>query len=124
MSVDYLDCDNPQCVENFPDDGEFGWCAGDCQSVFCEGCMDTVERVFEDGRCDCGDPPDAHIDRDGPCEACDECEGYEEDESTTCMLCRGEEVLDSDLLKFAAERLHLKDRAGLVKLFRRYHPVE
>lgn len=87
MSVDYYSCN--YCGETFPDCGDY---------VSCEGC----------GNCWCS-------------EECAEEQGFridvdnDEEYSTSCNFCRGEDYEDYELLEKALELLKIS-REDLIKL--------
>lgn len=81
MSVDFYACD--VCGETFPDCGDYVRC--DCGGKFCgDGCAHMDYSVYEE---------------------IDKLTGADGD--GTCVLCRGEEVTDYDLINFLLKHCNL-----------------
>lgn len=99
MGVSYYTCKNSECRSNFPD------CSDDCVWCECGGHFCSSE---------CGQMDYRILDDEG--------EEMEEEGPGTCILCRGEEATDAELIEWLLERCKLNRDAALLLMFKENGP--
>lgn len=96
MGVDFYVCE--VCGNTFPDCGDFVSC--ECGGRFCSNdCAHMDYAVYDD-----------------------EGEGTEDDGPGTCVLCRGEEATDGELISWLLERCKLTREAAIILMAKEEGP--